>query len=128
MNITIKSIMKKSADKIFVEYSTPYGNGVSEFIGSTPEENQSYDVEFNIDDDFLWGENLTPSKKNATSIHFDLGKTYITAELITIEDDDCGALKIGNSISLVSIKKNNHDLPLFVDIVSRKNSIYPTNI
>jgi hypothetical protein len=127
MNITIKNIMKNS-DKIFVEYSTPYGNGVSEFIGSTPEENQSYDVEFNIDDDLSWGENLTPSKKNAASIHFDLGKTYITAELIAIEDDDCGALKIGNSISLVSIKKNHHDLPLFVDIVSKKNSIYPTNI
>lgn len=128
MNITIKSIRKNSTDKIFVEYSTPYGDGVSEFIGSTPEENQSYDVELNIDDDFIWGENLTPSKKNAASIHFDLGKSYITAELIAIEDDDCGALKIGNSISLVSIKKNHHDLPLFVDIISKKVSLHPTKI
>lgn len=112
--------MKNSTDKIFVEYSTAYGNGVSEFIGATPEENQSYDVEFEIADDFVWGKNLTPSKKSTASIHFDLGKTYITAELIAIEDDDCGVLKIGNSISLVLIKKNHHNLPLFVGIVSKK--------
>jgi hypothetical protein len=128
MYITITSIIKHDPDEILVEYSTPYGGGISKFMGTPPKENQKYDVELNIDDDFFWGENLTLSKKNAPSILFNSGKTYITAELIAIEDDGGGVLKIGDSILLISIKNKNHVLPAFVDIISQDISLHPTNI
>ena len=93
MVITIASIVKSTHNKILVEYSTPYGKGLSVCKDSPPKANKKLDVEINIDDEFIWGENLIPSTKNAPSISFNLGFTYITGELIAIEDDGCGVLK-----------------------------------
>ncbi|NNA59427.1 hypothetical protein [Pseudomonas koreensis] len=128
MNITISSIIKSTANEILVEYSTPYGKGFSVFIGSPPKENQIYDVEINIDDNFIWGENLTPSKKNIPSISFDICHTYITAELIVTEEDGCGVLKMGESIILISLEQTKQRLPIFVDIIAKKTFLHPTNI
>jgi len=128
MNITIVSIVKRTNNKILVEYSTPYGKGLSVFTGSPPTANQTLDVEINIDDEFIWGENLTPSSKNTPSISFDLGFTYITGELIVIEDDGCGVFKIGDAIILISLEQKKHTLPIYVDIIAKEISIHPTNI
>jgi len=111
MVITIASIVKSTHDKILVEYSTPYEKGLSVFKGSPPKANQKLDVEINIDDELIWGENLTASKKNALSISFNLGFTYITGELVTIEDDGCGALRIGDAIILISIEQKKLSCP-----------------
>ncbi|WP_440972867.1 hypothetical protein [Pseudomonas koreensis] len=128
MKITISNIIKSTANEILVEYSTPYGKGFSEFIGSPPKENQIYDVEINIDDNFIWGENLTPSKKNTPSISFDICHTYITTELIVIEEDGCGVLKMGESIILISLEQTKQRLPIFVDIIAKKTFLHPTSI
>lgn len=111
MVITIASTVKSTHDKILVEYSTPYEKGLSAFKGSPPKANQKLDVEINIDDEFIWGENLIPSTKNAPSISFDLGFTYITGELIAIEDDGCGILRIGDAIILISIEQKKLSCP-----------------
>ncbi|WP_131671247.1 hypothetical protein [Pseudomonas parakoreensis] len=128
MVITIASIVKSTHNKILVEYSTPYGKGLSVCKDSPPKANKKLDIEINIDDEFIWGENLIPSTKNAPSISFNLGFTYITGELIAIEDDGCGVLKIGDAIILISIEQKKIILPIFVDIIAKEISIHPTNI
>lgn len=128
MNITVTEIIKKSPNKTQIAYSTAYGNGVSIFIGPQPKKGQAYDVEFDINDNLLWRDNIVISKKRAPSIHHENGKTLITAELIAIEDDGCGVLKIGDSVSLVSIEKQHRPLPLFVDIISEDISFYPIDL
>jgi hypothetical protein len=53
----------------------------------------------------------------------------MSAELIAIEEDGCGVLRMGDSIMLISIEKEyqKHDLPMFIDLISNKISLHPTN-
>jgi hypothetical protein len=111
-----------------VEFSTPYGVGSSLFAAPEIKEGLTYDVEINIDDDFFWNENIAPSINHAPSIDFHSGKLHITAELISSEDDGCGALRIGDSIALISLNQAHYPLPMFVDISAREISLHPTHI
>ncbi|MCP1475608.1 hypothetical protein ABIA54_000298 [Pseudomonas sp. EB276 TE3739] len=129
MNITIKNILREHPEGSFVEYSTPYGNGKAVFIGPHPKINSKYDVEINIDDDFFWGRNLTQAQQCAPSIKYHSDQTLMSVELIAIEEDGCGVLRMGDSIMLISIEKEyqKHDLPMFIDLISNKISLHPTN-
>ncbi|SDT48196.1 hypothetical protein SAMN05216496_4829 [Pseudomonas sp. Z003-0.4C(8344-21)] len=128
MNITITKIIRNSANETQIEYSSAYGTGVSTFIGPPPKKDQALDVEIDINDNFSWGKNLTISQKKAPSIYYKNGETFITAELLTIEDDGCGVLKIGDCIALISVEKQNQTFPLFVDMISTDISFYPNNL
>ncbi|MCU0122214.1 hypothetical protein N8H74_28505 [Pseudomonas sp. B2M1-30] len=130
MNITIIRLIKNLSNRAHVEFSTPYGNGFSNFIGSQPKENQSYDIEIDINDDFYWNKNIFVSDKKTPSIEFKGDALYITAELINIAEDGCAALKLGNSLLLISISDEHRDkkLPFFVDITAKDTAIYTTNI
>lgn len=128
MNITVTKIIKYSSNETQIEYSTVYGTGITTFIGPQPEKDRAYDVELDINDNLFWGDNIVTSKKRAPSICPENGKTFITAELVAIEDDGCGVLKIGDSVLLVSIEKQHQPLPLFVDIISEDISLYPIDL
>lgn len=127
MKITILKIIEPTALGANVEFSTSFGVGLSYFVGSDLEENQHHDVEINIDDDFVWGENIMPSNKTSPSIAFRERKLYITAQLISGEDEGCTALKIENSIIFISSDKSGPPF-MFVDIIAQKTSLHPTNI
>ena len=128
MKVTILRIIDPTALGTYVEFSTPYGVCSSLFADPEIKEGLTYDVEINIDDDFFWNENISPSIKHAPSIDFHSGKLHITAELISSEDDGCGALRIGNSIVLISLNQAHYPLPMFVDISAREISLHPTHI
>ena len=128
MKVTILHIIEPIALGAYVDFSTLYGTGRSLFSSSTLEENQTYDVEINLDDDFIWNKNIIPSANCTPSIHFYSGKLFITAELVSNEEDDCSALRLGDSIILISSNKTGRPLPVFVDIVAQETSLHPTNI
>ncbi|EJN20861.1 hypothetical protein PMI36_03925 [Pseudomonas sp. GM79] len=128
MKVTILRIIDSTALGTYVEFSTPYGVGSSLFAAPEIKEGLTYDVEINIDDDFFWNENIAPSIKHAPSIYFHSGKLHITAELISSEDDGCGALRIGDSIALISLNQAHYPLPMFVDISAKETSLHPTHI
>ncbi|WP_236191348.1 hypothetical protein [Pseudomonas pharyngis] len=129
MKITISRIVKIHTEKTLVEFSTPYGKGLSSLFTLEAIEHRSYDVEINIDDDFYWGKNISTSMSNTPSIRHESETTYITAELISISKDGCGSLKLGNSIILISLKNENRDLifPSFIEISAIQITLYPTN-
>jgi len=130
MKITISRIVKIHTEKTLVEFSTLYGEGLSSLFTLEARENRSYDVEINIDDDFYWGKNIFTSMSNTPSIRHEAEITYITAELISITEDGCGSLRLGNSIIFISLKNDNKDLifPSFVEISAIQITLYPTNI
>jgi len=128
MKVTILHIIEPTTFGTVVEFSTTYGVGRSLFSSAEIQENQTYDVEIDIDDDFIWSENITLSSDCAPSIHFNSGGLHITAELISNEEDGCGALKLGDAIILISLNKTNQSLPVFVDILAQSSSLHPTNI
>ncbi|MDD0971477.1 MULTISPECIES: hypothetical protein [Pseudomonas] len=130
MKITISRIVKIHTEKTLVEFSTLYGEGLSSLFTLEARENRPYDVEINIDDDFYWGKNIFTSMSNTPSIRHEAETTYITAELISITEDGCGSLRLGNSIIFISLKNDNKDLifPSFVEILAIQITLYPTNI
>ncbi|RON42582.1 hypothetical protein BK666_22850 [Pseudomonas frederiksbergensis] len=128
MKIAILKIIELTDLGAYVEFSSPYGIGLSFFVGSDLQENQTHDIELSIDDNFVWGDNIKLSDKTSPSIGYLSKELSITAEIIAIEDDDCSALRIGSSITLISVDKKNHPLPFFVDLTAGETSLYRTNI
>lgn len=128
MKIKILKIIELTDLGAYVEFSSPYGVGLSFFVGFDLEENQTHDVELSIDDEFVWGINIKLSDSTSPAIDFHSRALHITAEIISIEDDDCSALRIGSSITLISLKKENLLTPFFVDLVAEEALLYRTNI
>ncbi|WP_139834263.1 MULTISPECIES: hypothetical protein [unclassified Pseudomonas] len=130
MKITITRIVEFHLDIAHVEFSTSYGEGLSNFIGPKPVENQAHDVEIDIEDEFTWNVNIFFSDKQSPSIYSSAEFLHITGELMDITADGCGVLRIGNSLALISLNPIHIEktTPFFVEIKAKKTFLYPTNI
>ncbi|WP_064595262.1 hypothetical protein [Pseudomonas sp. DR 5-09] len=130
MKITIIRIIKILTESIYIEFSSPYGKGFSNLIAPEAKENQSYDIEMDIGDEFSWNKNIMTSEETTPSIRSKPDATYITAELTSITDDGCGVLKLGNSVIFLSLEGHNQNLmlPTFIELSTNDLSFYLTNI
>jgi hypothetical protein len=130
MKITILRIIKTLTDSIYIEFSSPYGKGFSNLKVLEANENQSYDIEMDIGDDFSWNKNIIISEEPTPSIRSKPDATYITGELTSITEDGCGALKLGNSVMFLSLEGDNQNLmlPTFIELSTNDLSFYLTNI
>lgn len=83
-------------EKSYVNYETSAGRGVATWIGPTPKIGEYIDVEFDLNDIFCWKHNITRPPQHEEKIEIIDSITYITAELILGNDDNCAALRIGS--------------------------------
>lgn len=128
MKVTVLSITQSDSENSIVEFSTSVGNGLAHWRGQPTIKGQTHDVEVDIEDDFFWGKNITPSTKSSASIDSRKGDIYVTAKLISSEDDGLAIVKIENSIVMLSTNKKIDILPEYVDFITEHISLYPTNI
>ena len=127
MIVKILSILSHR-DKTYVNYETPAGCGVAAWIGPTPKVGEHIDVEFDLNDIFCWKNNITQSPQHEEKIEIIDSITYITAELILGNDDNCAALRIGSSIILIDLKEKPDHAPKYVNLKTTSISLYPTDV
>lgn len=114
-------------NELNVSFHSANGDGIALWKGATPEVGEVLDVEFDLDDIFSWGKNITPSSASTSKIENKNGVTFITAQLIQRAGDECAALKLGSSIILIEL-----EVPIvygsnFVEVRINRIYLYPTN-
>ncbi|NMZ02172.1 hypothetical protein HBO04_18795 [Pseudomonas proteolytica] len=115
-------------DNPYVNYEASAGCGVAAWIGPMPKIGEHIDVEFDLNDIFCWEDNITQSPHLEEKIEIIDSTTYITAELLLGNDDNCAALRFGTSTILIDLKEKPDRIPKYVNLKTTKTSLYPTNI
>lgn len=85
------------------------------------------DVEFELDEVFSWGGNITASSSHSPQLIDVNGVTQITAELIQVADEDCAALQFGDSILLIELDGPIAQESGYVNLITNRVFLYPTN-
>ncbi|WDU65375.1 hypothetical protein LRS56_13580 [Pseudomonas poae] len=112
----------------YVTFSSLAGSGIASWSGIAPKAGDILDVEFDLDEIFSWGRNITASSGRAPHISVVNGITQITAELIQGTDEECAALQFGDSILLIELDAPIAEKTGFVDVRTTRVRLYPTNI
>lgn len=111
-----------------VSFQSPVGSGTALWSDSVPKAGEIVDMEFDLDEVFSWGKNMTHSSEKTPKISAIANVTYITAELSQGADEKCAVLKLSDSIILIEL---DGPIPLesgFVELRAAKIHLYPTNI
>lgn len=123
-------ITKKIFDNgvLHVKFHSPFGSGTALWDGIAPNISEILDVEFDLDEVFSWGKNITPSSEKTPKIAVTADVTYITAELTHGADEECSALRLGDSIILIELDGPTPQESGFVEVKAARIHLYPTNI
>lgn len=81
-----------------------------------------------MNDIFYWGKNIRPSTKNTDHFYSVGDNIHLVAELISIEEDNCVAIRINGSISLIEIDNVPDPKPSHVDLVTTVLYLHPTDV
>lgn len=109
--------------KNMVAFSCLHGTGVAEWIGVLPIVGGVYDVELQVNDAFIWGGNIRPSKKVEKKIEYLNGQTSIFAKKIALEDDGCLVLSL-EGIFFVDVAGMSPDYEGLVKLTVNTISLY----
>lgn len=113
---------------LHVRFHSPFGSGTALWSDSVPKAGEIIDVEFDLDEVFSWGKNMTHSSEKTPKITTLANVTYITAELSQGADEECAALKLSDSIILIELDGPIPLQPGFVEVRAARIYLYPTNI
>lgn len=126
MKILITEIFE-SQSELLVRFHSEIGNGIALWNGVTPKTGDTLDVELDINEVFSWQKNIESSSTEASLITAINSTVQITAKLIQGANENCVALKLGDSIILIEIEESLPQKSCFVQITTTKLHLYPTN-
>lgn len=127
MRITLSAIHVETADSLWVDFDSAFGEGCGRWLGAPPQVAQVHEVELNLEEQFLWNHNLWAALRNEPHIKRDRQGLLLTGELLRREDDVV-ALAIGPSVVLLSLQDAPAQLPRFLSLVAREISLYPVEL
>lgn len=113
---------------IHVSFLSSAGSGTAAWIGIQPIAGKELDVEFDLDELFSWGENLTASPRKSPHIAIINGAPHITAEMAQNTDEEWVALKLEDSLIFIELSEPITQKSGFIEIRVTRANLYPTNI
>lgn len=127
MKIKIKNIINNN-NYVLVDFSSKYGCSVARWSGEIPRSGGVYDVELEIDDDFVWGVNIFETAKSRILIALEDGKFVIVGSVITLETDGCLSITVGDSVILLDVENAPADISGLVELHALDVTLYCTNL
>lgn len=127
MRIRIADVFE-GKNTLIMRFHSPVGSGTALWNDAVPKSGDIVDVEFDLDEVFSWGKNMTPSSEKTPKIIAIGDSTYITAELFHSENEECTALRLGDSTILIELDGPIPQAPGFVEIRAARIQLYPTNV
>ncbi|NFI94304.1 hypothetical protein FC961_07885 [Clostridium botulinum] len=106
MNIKIVDILDEN--KVVVEVESK--EFIAEWDGDTPERNEIYTVEMDIEDELIWKTNICFSTENDSVIIQKGSGVKIVAKLDYNSEDNLAILKVYDSIVLVDVEGIGQDI------------------
>lgn len=129
MNVKVSNISEKLLGGYKVLVQVENNEFIAEWNGDEPEENENYDVEIDIDDDFIWDTNILFSCEKSSVIVQNDEEIKIVAKLDYNSEGSLATLKIYDSVVLIDIEGIEQDiLNEWVELHCTLIKIYNTNL
>ncbi|WP_291562649.1 MULTISPECIES: hypothetical protein [unclassified Clostridium] len=129
MNVKVSNVLEKLLGGYKVLVQVENNEFIAEWNGDEPEENENYDVEMDIEDDFIWDTNIVLSCEKSSVIIQNDEEIKIVAKLDYNSEDNLATLKIYDSVVLIDIEGIEQDiLNEWVELHCTLIKIYNTNL
>lgn len=127
MKIRIENLIS-DGDETRVEFSSDYGCSFALWGSDEPTSGAFYDIEFEIDDDLVWGESISTTTRDADTIAFEKGALVIVGTVVKLEKDGCLSVRLGDSIILLDVEDVPEDISGIVEFRTLEAKLYSTNL
>lgn len=111
-----------------VSFRSESGEGYAKWSGEKPLLNHTYDVEVDIDDEFVWGQNITTTDATSTMIMDDSNNIIAVAEVISYDEDGCLSVKINESVILLEVEGAPDNVGGYVKFDAKEVTLFPVNL
>ncbi|MDA1641847.1 MULTISPECIES: hypothetical protein [Bacillus cereus group] len=129
MNVKILDISEKLIDGYKVLVQVDSSQFIAEWDGDKPEENENYNVEIDIDDEFIWNTNIAYSDENANAIIQNDEAFKVIAKLDYNSEDNLATLNVYDSIVLIDIEGIEKDITNeWVEMQCTSIKLFNTNL
>jgi len=127
MEVILESVIIDKK-QIIVYFSTNIGTATATWNAPPPITGEKYDVELDINDEFVWGENAHYEYSENHSFYIENGGYSISGTLISVGADDTAVLNIAGSIVMFSLVGYAGIIPAHITLKAKHLSIAPTGI
>jgi len=127
MKIKVESVISEG-DEARVKFSSDYGCSSAIWASGGPTCGALYDIEFEIDDDLVWGENISTTTRAGDTIAFEEGVCVIVGTVLKVEEDGCFSISLGDSVILLDVENMPENTSGLVECRASKVKLYSTNL
>ena len=127
MKIMINALLEHDKENMIVHFLSDIGNSRALWIGKLPDVGSYYDIEMEISDILVWGENIVPSIHTTWKIEDNGSEVIIIGQIMKVEEEIV-YLNLCNSIVLIEVIGTQYAEECFVKIKIKYPIIYNTNI
>jgi hypothetical protein len=127
MQVKIDKINEKETGEIYIEFSSLYGNSTGLWSGEKPILNKSYYVEVEVPQKLKWGIDIVKIDSSEYRIWNEQETVFINAQIDSVDDDNCLAIRLGDSIVLIETSGIPYAVGDFLEIVVSKIVLYDIN-
>lgn len=124
MEVIIDKV-KLDGDVVFVAFSSACGKATASWVGQPPGAGEVHDVELDVDDHFVWGENIFLTDEAQPSIRFEDNVLELVGLFISF-DDGCVVMDLGGSVILIDVLAVPNGLVGYIKCVVMDVTLYPT--
>ncbi|CAM3816998.1 hypothetical protein [Bacillus paramycoides] len=129
MNVKIVDISEKLLDGYKALVQVASNQFIAEWDGDKPAKNENYNVEIDIDDEFIWNTNIAFSDETANAIIQNDEGIKVIAKLDYNSEDDLASLNIYDSVVLIDLEGIEQDISnVWVEIQCTSIKIFNTNL
>ncbi|MGE1125721.1 hypothetical protein [Bacillus wiedmannii] len=123
MNVKIVDI----SEKVLVQVAS--NQFIAKWDGDKPKKNGNYNVEIDIDDEFIWNTNIAFSDENANAIIQNDEGIKVIAKLDYNSEDNLASLNIYDSVVLIGLEGIEQDISNeWVEIQCTSIKLFNTNL
>ena len=99
--MTSVMLLNKYEDK--VEFTSLFGEGVAVWCGGPPQMDESYHVEFEVNDIFEWGVNIEGVNESVPAIKVIGDNVLFVAEVLSYENDGVLTVSLGGEVIFLDV-------------------------
>jgi hypothetical protein len=126
MKVKINSV-RKTGSQVHVTFSTAIGTGAAIWKDGTPEAGEEWEVELEINDKFVYGENTEDTNE---SYFLSMKKEVINlnARLISIAEDEIAIIDINGTKAMIDLVGCPSSPPSFIHLSFKSLNLYPVHL
>ncbi|MGO4325379.1 hypothetical protein QMK47_25890 [Pseudomonas sp. P9_35] len=126
MKIKIDEVRSVSGN-ISVAFSTDFGSAVATWSADIPKVGEQHDVEFEIDEEFAWGNNVDVSG-GRFSLSIKDRVIFLSASLVSMAEDGVAIIDINGTKTMIELEGCLMRPPFFISLSFEKLTLCPANL